>query len=262
MSQNTGAILVVVSHYDARPSGSLIELLKSMRSIPAAWPFDVRVVVNQGTAGPLRLPPEVRTVEVIYRENVGYNIGAWDFGWRLPPVYDGYLFLQDECRIVREGWLGAFVHKAAEPGVGLLGECLSRNWDAPWEVLRQRTRYDRLREHLVDGMPAERVDCYLDFFRRHGIPPGGRGNHLQSLVWFARRRVLEAIDGFPLGRNFGEAIAAEIGTSKKVQAMGLAIAEVGPGPFCYIEHPQWLHRKYERACGGEQAQVLFRSAGS
>ncbi len=35
------------------------------------------------------------------RENTGFNIGAWDYGWRHLPPYDYYLFLQDDCFIVR-----------------------------------------------------------------------------------------------------------------------------------------------------------------
>ncbi len=36
------------------------------------------------------------------RENTGFNIGAWDYGWRHLPPYDYYLFLQDDCFIVRK----------------------------------------------------------------------------------------------------------------------------------------------------------------
>jgi hypothetical protein len=41
------------------------------------------------------------------RENTGFNIGAWDYGWRHLPPYDYYLFLQDDCFIVRPLWLKA-----------------------------------------------------------------------------------------------------------------------------------------------------------
>ena len=182
---------------------------------------------------------------VHYRRNTGYNIGAWDFGWRVSPEYFAYLFMQEECQVVREGWLKAFVDKASNPTIGLVGECLSFDWNLPWSILAELTKTQHLPEHLVDGKPADRVSCYFDFFKRHGIPPGNKGDHLQSLILFLRREVLQAIDGFPIGRNYGEAIAAEIGISKKVQALGLEICQVGPEPFSYIYHPQWMFRKYE-----------------
>jgi GT2 family glycosyltransferase/2-polyprenyl-3-methyl-5-hydroxy-6-metoxy-1,4-benzoquinol methylase len=239
-------VLVVVAHYDARPMGPLVALLDAMNATPAGCPFRVRVVVNQDSAQPLALPERHRGIDVCYRENTGFNLGAWDAGWRKDPPYSAYLFLQDECRVVRADWVAAFVRKGAEAGVGVVGECLSPLWDAPWEELEQQFRGQQLPDHLVDGQPADRLSCYRDYFRRQGIPPGPRGDHLQSLILFARREVLQAIDGFLLGRNHGEAIAAEIGISKKVQALGLRICEVGPEPFAYIEHPQWLHRRAQR----------------
>lgn len=239
------SVLVVISYYDGRPGRHLIELLRSMRFVPAGWPYQVRVMVNQVRPAPLSLPADLGDVEVHYRHNRGFNIGAWEAGWRTEPAYDGYLFLQDECQIVREGWVAAFVHKAVGKNVGLVGECLSPNWDAPWETLALLTQGDQLPEHCVEGKPAERVRCYLHFLRTHGIAPGLKGDHLQSVVLFARREVLVAINGFPVGRNYGEAIASEIGISKKVQALGMSIREVGPDPFTFIQHPQWLHRRRE-----------------
>ncbi|HEV3261711.1 MAG TPA: glycosyltransferase, partial [Gemmataceae bacterium] len=245
MSIPPETVLVVIAHYNARPDGPLVALLDSMRAKPAGSQFDVRIVVNEATPKRLELPARHRSAEVLYRENTGLNIGAWDVGWRQAPAYGAYLFLQDECRLVRDGWLAAFVSKAEEAGVGLVGECLSPTWDAAWEELRERFGGSQLPGHLVNGLPADRLTCYHDFFTRHGIPPGARGDHIQSLVLFARRDVLERIDGFPIGRNHGEAIAAEIGISKKVQALGLNTYQVGPAPFSYIEHPQWLHRRLE-----------------
>ncbi len=242
---NRAPVLVVVAHYAARPAGPLVRLLDSMTARPAGCDYAVRVVVNRDGAETLTLPERHRGVEVLYRPNTGYNIGAWEAGWRTGPAHDGYLFVQDECVVVRAGWAAAFA-RACREGVGLVGECLSPDWDAPWAVLAERFRGHELREHTIDGKKAERVDCYLDFFRRRGIPPGERGDHLQSLVLYAPRAVLERVGGFPEGATYGEAIAAEIGVSKKVQAAGLALAQVGPEPFAFVEHPQWLHRRVKR----------------
>jgi hypothetical protein len=247
MTPDSAAVLVVVCHYNARPVGDLLRLLGQLKTLPAGFPFDIRVVVNLATPKRLLLPSAFNDVEVLYRENVGYNIGAWEHGWRQGPPHAGYLFVQEECRLVREGWVAGFVQRAAEPGIGLVGECLSPHWDAPWDELARRFAGQMLPEHRIGDSPAERVPCYLDFLRRQSIYPGERGDHLQSLVLYARRDVLKAIDGLPVGSNYGEAIAAEIGISKKVQSLGLRLAEAGPSSFWYIEHPQWLHRQCERS---------------
>src|SRR5438552_9442241 len=102
-----GPVLVVISHYNARPVNDVLALLDSMHSVPSGWPFHVRIVVNQETPTSLILPARPWRFEVLYRENRGYNIGAWDFGWRVSPYYDAYLFLQEECQVVREGWIKA-----------------------------------------------------------------------------------------------------------------------------------------------------------
>jgi hypothetical protein len=240
-----GSVLAVVSYYNARPPANLISLLDSMRSFPAGWPFEVRVVVNRELPRDFVLPPRHRAVDVVQRENLGFNIGAWDHGWRIPPPFEAYLFLQDECRILRADWLGAFVRRAADPRLGLLGERLSPPWNATWDELARREGGQLMEGHEIDGRPARRLECYFRFFMEWGIQRGEKGDHLQTLVLFARRAVLGAIDGFPSGRNKGEAIAAEIAISKKVQALGLEIAEVGPEPFTYIAHPQWVARAAE-----------------
>jgi hypothetical protein len=99
MTQASAAVPVVVCHYNARPVGDLLRLLGQMKTLPAGWPFRVRVVVHLATPKRLLLPREFNDVEVLYRDNVG----AWEHGWRQAPAYAGYLFVQEECRLVREG---------------------------------------------------------------------------------------------------------------------------------------------------------------
>jgi hypothetical protein len=239
----TGPVLVVVSHYDARPSAPLVRLLDELHRQPAGWPYALRVVVNE-TSG-ARLPALPSAVEVLRRPNLGFNIGAWEHGWRTDPPYSAYLFLQDECVVRRSPWLLPFVERASEPEIGLLGERLNPAWAFTWEELGRRLQGHRLPAHEVDGQETDRLSAYHAFFARQGIPPGTRGDHLQTLALFARREVLETMGGFPLGRNYGEAIAAEIGTSKKVEALGLRIAQVGDLPFSCFAHPQWLARDAE-----------------
>jgi hypothetical protein len=79
----------------------------------------------------------------------------------------------------------------------------------------------------------------MDFLRRHEIPCGSTGSHLQSLILCTTRSVLEAVNGFAVGGNYREAVGSEIAFSKKVQALGLRTKQVGLLPFTYIEHSQW-----------------------
>ena len=168
------SVLVVISHYNAWPSDQLIALLDQMRSVPAGCPFHARIVVNRAEPHDLALPPRYQSVEVLYRQNVGFNIGAWEQGWREPPVFDAYLFLQEECRIVRPGWLRAFVQASRDPRVGLVGESLK--CDHSWEPLKRYTHY------------AETYRIHREFFEEHRTPMGRDAAHLQSLVLFARAR--------------------------------------------------------------------------
>ena len=203
----------------------------------------MRVVVNQDD--PARpLPALPGGVEVVARPNQGFNIGAWEHGWRTAPPHAGYLFVQDECTIRRAPWLQPFV-AAVTGGVGLVGERLNPAWSLTWEELEARFEGHTLPDHWVDGRPAERMACYRHFFATRGIAIGMRGDHLQTLVLYVPRHVLVAIDGFPIGRDKGEAVAAEIAISKKVEAAGFEVREVGPEPFWHVAHPQWLARVEE-----------------
>ncbi len=236
-------VRVVIAHWDARPLDDLVRLLDQLTSTSAGGEFEVLVVVNQTRGGPPpALPPRHAGVRVLVRENTGMNIGAWEAGWRLPPARPAYLFLQDECQLVRPGWLAAFSRRGAERGVGLVGERMNPAWDAPWPELEVRFAGHRLPDHHVGGRPAERLAAYRDAWSRWGVPLGGRGDHLQSLVLFARHDVLARIGGLPVGRDKGEAIAAEVAISKRVQAAGLALRLVGDRPFAYFSHPQWAGR--------------------
>jgi len=67
--------LVVISHYNAWPTDHLFKLLDEIHAVPAGHPFRCRVVVNQAEDKRLDLPSRYADVEVLYRENLGYNIG-------------------------------------------------------------------------------------------------------------------------------------------------------------------------------------------
>ena len=199
--------LVVISHYNAWPTDKLVALLNQIREIPSGHPFRCLVVVNRAVDRPLELPAEHASVEVLYRENTGYNIGAWEYGWRKAPRADYYLFLQEECRIVRPDWLGAFVRKLSRPGVGLVGEIMAwrgLNWkrlehlnNRIYQVRRSNAAIRRFQ--FIDGVQAVT-----------SIPRVSRSARPVSIFsrssLATRREVLEAIDGFMIGHTKGDAI--------------------------------------------------------
>ena len=229
--------LVVISHYNAWAPDQLVALLDQVASVPAGTPFALCVVVNQAEPCALDLPERHRGVPVLYRENTGYNIGAWDHGWRENPGHDCYLFLQEECRIVRPNWLAAHRQLAMRPRVGLVGEAMQ--WAGMgWERL-DRTYREAPRKVMGDGSAVPYPADLRAGLAAARVPEGRTGAHLQSLVLCLRREVLEAIGGFPIGRTYAEAVAAEVALTKRVEALGLRAREVGPGSFRYVVHPQW-----------------------
>ena len=231
--------LVVISYYDRRPINPLNNLLESMREFDAGIEYSICVVVNRTTNKELKLSFNEKPLSILYRKNTGMNIGAWDHAWRSKPEFDSFLFLQDECYITKNNWLAEFKTKANERSVGLVGESMNKNWDHSWLELRKLQKDVKLREHEQNGVEINRVDLYQQFLADQNIPVGATGRHLRSLIWFATKETLESIDGFPIGKNYGECIAAEIGVSKKVEAAGLQIVQVRDNSFHFIRHIEW-----------------------
>lgn len=238
MSQAGSRILVVVSYYDRRTDSHLKRLLDRMQELDAGAAHDTLVVVN--STGEKRIDELVQgRAQVLYRENTGMNIGAWNAGWQLDLSYDRYVFLQDECFPVRNDWLRVLTAPLDDIAVGLVGESFNPAWDAPWDVLARAHAGSSLPDHFVEGRVAERVATYLHAFRNWGIDAGPGGRHLRSLVWALRRDVLQRTGGFPSGSNYGECIAAEIGVSRKIEAAGLRLEQAGPKPFYAVMHFEW-----------------------
>lgn len=246
--------LVVISYYNAWPVDQLVKLLDQAATVPAGADFALCVVVNQAEPIALVLPERHHHVPILHRANTGYNIGAWDHGWRSNPGYDCYLFLQDECEIVRPGWVAAHRHLAMTPEIGLVGEAMQ--WAGrSWKRLRWEYRNAMFEHPLAEGPVPYPVGIQAGL-RSAGVAEGHTGAHLQSLVLCARRTVLEAIDGFPIGATYGEAVVAEVTISKRVEALGLMVREVGPGSFRYVLHPQWIERQGLRQAIG---RIILRN---
>lgn len=233
--------LVVISYFDQRPKEPLGRLLDSITRFDAGAEYDCRIVVNSTRRESISLSERHSAFESVisYRENTGMNIGAWDFGWRANPHYDYYLFLQDECLVVQDNWLRAFQEAADHPDVGMVGESMNLKWNQDWESIKRTWGTTWIAGHYIDGSPADRVTVYQKFMHDRGIPFGETGRHLRSLVWFLRNDVLTRINGFPIGNNLGECIAAEIAVTKMIEARGLQVTQVAAQDFCYIQHCEW-----------------------
>jgi hypothetical protein len=232
--------LIIISYYDRRPGHNLLALIDSISRHPAGGEFDMCVVVNRTKEESLRLPAEYSWISVDYRHNVGMNIGAWDHGWRTHQGYKAYLFLQDECYVIRDNWLAAYSTLLENSEIGMIGETLNLLWDKPWPKLRELFAKHPLPEHTIGGEAVNRVDFYLNFFHEHQVDPGQSGKHLRSVIWYLSGTFLRKIDGFLIGRNYGECIAAEIAASKRVEALGRGIAQVcNDEEFFYIRHLEY-----------------------
>ena len=238
MPARQNRIRVVISFYDRRPQVHLNRLLDRMSHFNAGSPYDVLIVVN--STGELRIEPQLQgQVSVIYRENTGMNIGAWNAGWLDDKTYEQYVFLQDECFPIRENWLRWLTDPLKDPGIGLVGESFNPAWNANWLTLSKAHLGSELPDHFIGRRPAPRVEVYLNAMKTWGIDPGETGKHLRSLVWSMRRETLEQLGGFPIGGNYGECIAAEIGVSRLVESKGLRLEQAGPRPFHAIAHFEW-----------------------
>jgi len=250
--------LVVISHYDRRPVEPLIDLIESMQQHASGAAHQCVVMTNKTHASTLPACVTSRIDAHAHRPNLGMNIGAWDAAWRRWQDRPSYLFLQDDCVIARPGWLRAVLERLEDPAVGLVGESMNMAWAKPWQALREAQGRDVLPEHTLHGQPANRVDVYLAAMQRYGIDPGTTGRHLRSLVWGVRGNELRRLDGFPQGSDYGTCIAAEIGTSRAVEALGLELAEIGPTPFHYIRHRDWNQDAPGGAWTHRPAQLLER----
>ena len=218
------------------PERHLHRLLTQMARIDAGAPFDVLIVCNGGLERPLALPRRFDNLRarIINRKNEGYNLAAWDSGWRAAKDYEFYLFLQTECVLRRTNWLSDFEFRISnEVGIGLLGEHIE--WDRQaWDYIRKSTARD-LGEQI-----ASEIDTYKTLLEKAGIPLGEAGSHLQSTILFTSRKVLEEVDGFPfIGPSYREAVACEIGFSRLVESKGYRISRIRSGDYAVIGHRQW-----------------------
>jgi hypothetical protein len=233
---------VIVSCWTGQPAKNLHRLLAQMQKIDSGAPYDLRIVCNGGLERPLTLPVRFNSLKprIINRENTGYNLGAWECGWRDADGYEYYLFLQDDCFLKRPGWVYDYEFRMSrDEGIGLLGESIA--WDRlTWRYIREATDRDLGRWAWPEEEPVHPIDTYLALLEQHGIPRGETGTHLQSLVLFTSRRILEEIGGFPImGSSYREACACEIGLSRLIESRGYRLSKLKDCSFEFIGHAQW-----------------------
>lgn len=236
---------VVVSYWTGRPDRALHRLLRQMSKVDAGCPHDLVIVCNGGDLKPLTLPAEFESsrARVFDRENTGWNLGAWDHGWRVAGDYEYFLFLQDDCLLKRPNWVYDFEFRADnDPGIGLLGEEIM--WDRmTWPYIRKATDRDLGRRAWPESEPIHPLDTYQKLLEERGVPLGEVGTHLPSIILFSPRAVLEEVGGFPLiGSKYLEAVACEIGISRLIESKGYRISKVKDDSFHLIGHPQWTRR--------------------
>jgi hypothetical protein len=210
-------------------------------------PFDVVIVCNGGDVSPLSLPKKFASLQprVFNRENSGWNLGAWDFGWRKAGKYDYFLFLQDDCFLKSKNWISDFEFRMAnDPGIGLLGEEIM--WDdMTWSFVRKATDRDLGRAAWPPDELQHPLDTYQRLLKERGVSLGVVGTHLPSIILFTSREILEEVGGFPLiGSSYRDAVACEIGISRAIAGKGYRIARLKGegGSFRLIGHRQWTSR--------------------
>lgn len=231
--------MVIISYYDERSMDDLLALIASIDDHEPGHPIEITIIVNQSKQRYIEVSSAKYKTNILYRQNQGMNIGAWDYGWRHFKDFDNFIFLQDECRIIRNGWVLDYIKALENPQVGLVGESINQRWSRSWSSLQGDNA-----SNLLSSEIKTRAEAYLSFMQRYAIPPGDNARHLRSLVWAFKRDTLDAINGFPIGENYEECIATEIAVSKKVEALGMGIAQIDPQrPFSRVVHVEWSSHK-------------------
>jgi hypothetical protein len=253
---------VIVSCWIGQTRKYLHRLLAQMQKIDAGAPYDLLVVCNGGLENPLTLPARFDALRprIINRDNSGYNLGAWECGWRNVDGYEYLLFLQDDCFLKRPNWVADFEFRMSrDAGIGLLGESIA--WDrATWSFIREATDRDLGRTAWPEDEPVHPIDAVIALLEERGIPRGETGTHVQSLIYFTSPRVLTEVGGIPnIATGYRGACASEVGFSRLIESRGYRLAKVAECSFVFIGHRQWTNRGNELSVSLRwRASILVR----
>lgn len=234
---------VIVSYWVGSSPKNLHLLLSQMIKMEAGCEFGLVIVCNGGDQKPLVLPSKFQKLSpiVLNRENIGYNIGAWNFGWQsVKSNYTYFMFLQDDCFLKKKNWLSSYEYRfSIDDKLGLLGEVIM--WDRmTWHYIRQATDRD-LGSDWYDKSQPHPIEFYQTYLSENNISKGELGSHLQSIILFTSSKIMNEIGGFPVGIAYREAVACEIGISKLIESKGYRISKVNDYPFTLIGHKQWTN---------------------
>lgn len=228
-------IAVVVSTWIGNPPAYLFRLLDSMNAHSAGMDYDLFLCANGET---YKLPTNLQASfkKIFIRENRGFNLGAWDYAWRHLPDYSYFLFLQDDCFIERKNWLLAFHQKFQKSErCGLIGENLNRGWNHSWDTLKGLKKGKK----NISDKKCQRAVFYYNRICNWGIEPGETASHLTSVVHFTSKEILHKVNGYKNTSNYEEAIAAEIGFSRNIRALGHRLYQLNNKHHKFIGHRQW-----------------------
>ena len=226
--------LIIVSYFDLRPKKQLNNLVNQLKNLNAP----ILLSINSNETKHITLFKDSK-INILKRPNIGMNIGAWNDAFFALPDFDYYHFLQDECVIEDENFIEVYNSLLNEKNVGMVGESINPKWSKDCQYLISSPLNYMDDDHIISGIRIPRVAFYLSMLKKWNINPGKNATHLRSLIWSFKNETVRKIQGFPIGINKGVCIASEIALSKKIEALGLQIKQVGSAPFKYIYHTEW-----------------------
>lgn len=225
--------LIVISHYAKRDDYFLKKLLLEISQVTRK----ILVVINSDFVNCVS-EEFYLGYPALVRPNLGMNIGGWDAAFHRYSNYEHYIFLQDECSLLRYDFLEVYKRKLSDPNVGMVGESINFKWDRSWrDMFLSPLNYST--EIVLGSRKISRVENYLNTLHAWKIDPGFGGRHLRALVWGIKGETLFRIKGFPIGETKEQCIASEIAVSKKIEQLGLRVDQISETPFTYFKHDEW-----------------------
>jgi len=225
--------LIVISHYAKRGDFHLKRLLSEVSRVTKS----ILVVINSDFVN-CESEEIFEGYSTLVRPNLGMNIGGWNAAFHRYPNYGYYIFLQDECSLLRHDFLDAYKRKLNNPNIGIVGESINFKWDKSWrDMLLSPLNYST--DIVLGSRKISRVENYVNLLHTWKIEPGFGGRHLRALVWGIKGETLIRLEGFPIGETKEQCIASEIAVSKKIEQLGLRVCQMDENPFTFFRHEEW-----------------------
>lgn len=225
--------LIVISHYAKRGDYHLKKLLSEVSQVTKSILVVINAdFVNSESEGFFEGYP------ALLRPNLGMNIGGWNAAFHRHPNYEHYVFLQDECSLLRRDFLDAYKRKLNDPDIGMVGESINFKWDKSWrDMFLSPLNYST--DIVLGSRKISRVENYLNLLHTWKIEPGFGGRHLRALAWGIKGETLIRLEEFPIGETKEQCIASEIAVSKKIEQLGLRVCQIDESPFTFFRHDEW-----------------------